>query len=400
MYRTDETPHRDSLEAGQRPLRILVVHNAYQRRGGEEEVRDAEVSLLRRQGQIVETYDRDSVDIGAMSKVAVTCNTFWSSRTTVDLRERIARFNPDLVHVHNSFPLISPSIFWAAAHNGVPVVQTLHNYRLLCPQGMFLREGKVCEDCLGKVPWRSVAHKCYHESAAQSAVVATMLSAHRIAGTYRRKVSRFIALSQFFKNKFVVGGFPADRISVKSNFVEAPAAREGPRGGALFVGRLSHEKGVTVMLDALTLLGTQRVNVIGAGPLQDAVDGHAQACSLGSQPRSEVLRYMQRAAYLVVPSIWDEGPMTVIEAFASSLPVIASRSDAMQELIKDGLTGLLFESGNAAALAGAMRWANEHPEAMREMSANARAEYLRRYTPERNYQQLMSIYRAVLSPCS
>lgn len=388
------------VDSDERQLRILVVHNAYQRRGGEEEVRDGEVSLLRQHGQIVETYDRESVEIEAMSRISVTQQTFWSLRTTADLRERIGRFRPDVIHVHNSFPLISPSIFWGAARARVPVVQTLHNFRLLCPQAMFLRDGKVCEDCLGKVPWRSVAHKCYHESAAQSAVVTTMLSAHRLAGTYRKKINRYIALSGFCRSKFIAGGFPADLISVKSNFVDVPASPDGPRKGALFVGRLSHEKGVTVMLDALNCLGHQSIDVIGSGPLQTMVAEHPQVNSLGSQPRSEVLRRMQRAEYLLVPSIWHEGPMTVIEAFACGLPVIASRSGAMEELIEDGVTGLLFDAGSPTALLSAIRWANEHPAMMREMGANARSEYLRRYTPELNYRQLMSIYGAVLPSCS
>jgi glycosyltransferase involved in cell wall biosynthesis len=328
----------------------------------------------------------------------VAKDTFWYSRTTADLRDRIRSFRPDLIHVHNSFPLVSPSIYWEAAKANIPIVQTLHNYRLLCPQAMFLREERVCEDCLGKVPWRGVLRRCYRNSTTQSAVVATMLGVHQAAGTFRNKVTRYIALNEFCRGKFIAGGLPAERISVKPNFVTVPAFDEVPRSGGLFVGRLSAEKGLSVLLNSLDRLPQLTIDVIGTGPMVEQVNAHSQARSLGAMPREAVLARMRSASYLVLPSVWHEVmPLSVVEAFASGLPVIGSRSGAMAELITDGVTGLLCEPGNAQDLAEKIRWAEANPSKMREMGVSARAEYLRAYTPQRNYAQLMAIYRSVLA---
>jgi glycosyltransferase involved in cell wall biosynthesis len=379
------------------PLRIIVVHNAYQWRGGEDTARDSEVALLREGGQSVETYDRDNAAIAAMSRIDAARQTLWSSRTTTELRARIEAYRPDLIHVHNSFPLVSPSLFWEAARAGVPVVQTLHNFRLLCPQAMFLRDNKVCEDCLGKVPWRGVLHGCYRGSVAQTAVVASMLTAHRAVGTYAGKVTRYIALNRFCRDKFIQGGLPADRFSIKPNFVAVSNHGEEARGGGLFVGRLSREKGIGVLLEALDRLNGLTIDLIGTGPMQADVLAHARAVSRGALERDEVLAAMRRASYLVLPSIWHEVmPLSVVEAFACGLPVIASRSGALAELIEDGVTGLLFTPGAADELASAISWAEAHRSAMLEMGRNARAEYLLKYTPERNYEQLMAIYRDAL----
>jgi len=382
------------------PLKILVVHNAYQWRGGEDTVRNAEIEMLRDGGQHVETYDRDNADINDMPRVATAKETLWSSKTTADLRARFHHFQPYLIHTHNSFPLVSPSLYWEAARAGVPVIQTLHDFRLLCPQAMFLREERVCEDCLGKLPWRAVVHRCYRESAAQSAVVATMLGMHRAAGTFNRKVARYIALNRFCRDKFIEGGLPAERISIKPNFVAVTVAAydEAPRNGALFVGRLSHEKGIKVLLEALRLLPNRHIAVIGVGPMQAEVDAHDQVRSLGARTHPEVLSAMRRAAYLVLPSVWHEVmPLSLVEAFACGLPVIGSRSGALRELIDEGLTGLLCEPGDARDLAEKIAWAEAHPAALREMGRNARADYLDKYTPERNFEQLMAIYRDVLA---
>ena len=379
------------------PLKIIVVHNAYQWRGGEDTVRDAEVALLREGGQSVETYDRDNAAIAGMSRFDAARQTVWSSRTTTELRARIAAFRPDLIHVHNSFPLVSPSLFWEAARAGVPVVQTLHNFRLLCPQAMFLRRDQVCEDCLGKVPWRGVVHGCYRDSVAQTAVVATMLGAHRAAGTFTSKVTRYIALNRFCRDKFIQGGLPPDRLSIKPNFVAVSYRRDEVRSGGLFVGRLSREKGIGVLLKALERTAGLSVDVIGTGPMQAEVLANPQARSHGALDRAEVLAAMRRASYLILASIWHEVmPLSVVEAFACGLPVIASRSGALAEMIEEGVTGLLCEPGNPDELAGAIAWAEAHPAAMLKMGRNARAEYRLKYTPERNYEQLMAIYRDVL----
>lgn len=378
--------------------KILVVHNSYQWRGGEDAVAEAEVALLRKHGHEVGTYTRNNVAIDTMRRVKVAQQTLWSSRTVDDLSRCIDTFNPDLIHVHNTFPLVSPSLFWVAAKKGLPVVQTLHNFRLLCPQAMFLRNNQVCEDCLGTSPWRGVVRRCYRDSAAQSAVLVSMLTLHRALGTYQHKVTRYIALNRFCREKFVEGGLPAERISTKPNFVDIAAPRQLPRAGALFVGRLSREKGIDVLLDALELLPGIVIDVIGDGPELERLQAPPQLHSLGAREHAEIIARMQRSSYLVMPSIWYEMfPLVLVEAFACGLPVIATRLGAMQELVDDGRTGLLFESGSGKDLARKISWAERHPEEMLRMGRNARAEYLEKYTPQRNYEQLMEIYRETLN---
>lgn len=372
-----------------------MVHNAYQLRGGEDSVMETELALLRQRGHEVALYVRHNDELQGASRLAAAVNTFWSATTWRDAGRQIQAFRPDVMHVHNTLALVSPSIYWRADQLKVPVVQTLHNFRLLCPQAMFLRDGRVCEDCVGKLPWRGVVHGCYRESSAQTAVVAGMLAAHRWAGTWQQRVTRYIALNEFCRQKFIAGGLPADRIVVKPNFVDVDAGPATPqaRDGFLFVGRLSAEKGVEVLGQAAALLPDVRLTVVGSGPLQLALDGLAQVCLRGALPPAEVMGEMSRACALVIPSICNESfPRTLVEAMGSGLPVIASRIGALAELVVEGVTGLLFEPGNAADLAAKIRWAQAHPVQMAQMGQAARSRYERLYTADINYQQLMGIY--------
>lgn len=381
--------------------RVLVVHNAYQQRGGEDSVVDSEVALLRAKGHDVEVYIRHNDEVQHASRVNLAWQTVWSPRTGQDLDALVARFRPDVIHVHNTLPLISPSVYWAAERLKVPVVQTLHNFRLMCPQAMFLREGRVCEDCLGHVPWRGVMRGCYRHSRAQTAVLAASVTVHKALGTYWNKVARYIALNEFCRQKFIEGGLPAERVVIKPNFVEdpgRPAAAEQSRQGGLFVGRLSQDKGVTVLLQAQQLCGAS-VDVVGAGELLGAVQAQLGPRALGFMPVSEIMARMRRAAYLVVPSLWYENfPRTLVEAFSCGLPVIASRLGALAELVREGENGLLFEPGNAQDLASKLAWAESHPMEMQAMGERARAMYERAYSPAINYRELVAIYeQAALS---
>jgi glycosyltransferase involved in cell wall biosynthesis len=373
--------------------RVLVVHNAYQQRGGEDSVVEAEVALLEGRGHEVLLYRRDNSDIAHVAKLDLLARTFWSRRSTRDLARAVREFSPDVMHVHNTFPLISPSIYWAASRLRLPVVQTLHNFRLLCPQAMFLRDGHVCEDCLGHLPWRGVVRRCYRDSLTQSGTLASMLSMHRAFGTWQHKVTRYIALNEFCRSKFIAGGLPESRIAVKPNFVDVPSPGEEARRDGLFVGRLSPEKGIAVLLGAVGRLPDVVVDVVGTGPEEKAVAANPRLLVHGARSPADVLAAMRQAAYLVMPSIWYENfPRTLVEAFACGLPVIASRLGAMAELIEDGRTGLMFAPGDADDLAQKIAWAERHPDAMRAMGENARCEYAAKYTPEINYRQLMAIY--------
>jgi len=374
-------------------LRVLMVHNRYRQRGGEDAVVDAEVALLRAHGHAVELYVRDNRELEGISPIDAAAQALWSRRTAAEIAGLCERFRADLVHAHNTFALVSPSLYWSAFRAGVPVVQTLHNYRLFCVQGMFRLRDRICEDCLGHLPWRGVVRRCYHDSAAQSAALATVVTLHRAFGTFRDRVTRYVALTEFCRRKFVEGGLPAERISVKPNFVDVVRPPENVRSGALFVGRLSAEKGIDTLLGALDHARGIEIEVIGSGPEEHKVTAHPRVHARGWLAQSQVLESMQAAAFLVLPSVWYECfPRTVVEAFACGLPVIASRVGALAEIVEHGRTGLLFAPGSAKGLARALDYAKAHPDRMREMGAYARATYVARFSPQRNYAQLMNIY--------
>lgn len=389
--------HRTNNDSTSSKLKILFAHNAYQHRGGEDSVVDSEIALLRSHGHAVETYFRSNDDIATMSAASVAIQTLWSSRTAKELSRLIESFRPDVIHVHNTLPLISPAIYWAANRAGVPVIQTLHNFRLMCLSALYLREGRVCEDCSGHLPWRGVVRKCYRDSGAASAVLAGMLALHRGLGTYRNKVSRYIALNDFCRNKFIEGGLPAELIAVKPNFVDAPRPLDIPRNGILFVGRLSLEKGIESLAKAASLLSDAQLRVAGDGPQSAMLDGVKGITKLGRLSSDAVLSEMQKSVALVVPSVWYETfGMVVIEAYASGTPVIVSRIGALAEIVVEGETGLLFEAGNAQDLADKCAWALAHPLQMAEMGRKARAKYEAEFTAKQNYAQLIEIYHEVI----
>jgi len=375
-------------------MKILIAHNAYQHRGGEDMVVDAEIVLLREHGHDVEIYSQHNDALNHMPRAAAAVSTIWSQRCAQEVEEACIRFHPDVIHVHNTFPLISPSLYWVAARLGIPVVQTLHNFRLLCPQAILLRDGRICEDCVGKLPWRAVTRKCYRESAVQSAVITSMLTAHRALGTYREKVTRYIALNNFARDKYIEGGLPASLFRIKPNFVPSgivPVWHN--RHGGLYVGRLSSEKGLDVLAEAVRKTGQQHIDIIGSGPLEPLARQAFGDRYLGFKPLDEILQRMNEARFLVLPSVcYENSPRTIVEAFSAGLPVITSRLGALADIVHDGVTGLLFNPGDAADLAAKMTWAHDHPAEMMRMGQAARAEYEAKYTPEANYETLMDIY--------
>lgn len=377
--------------------RILIVHARYQQRGGEDAVVDAELELLRNNGHEVELYEKDNKTIHSLPPIQLAIDTVWSRKSKIEISQLIKKFRPDIIHIHNTFPIISPSIYWASNDYQIPIIQTLHNFRLICPQAMLLRNGRICEDCLGHIPWRSVIHKCYRNSSLQSGVITGMLSLHRIIKTYDKNVSSYIALTDFAKNIFVGCGIMADRIFVKPNFVNIPRNESNSRTHGLYVGRLSQEKGLSCLASAIKRQLDTKVIVIGDGPMSDDLKAIHQFELLGWQNPDRVYEFMRSASYLIVPSIWYETfGLIIIEAFACGLPVIASDIGAMAELVKDCKTGLLFKAGSPESLANKLAWANDHPEELKRMGNNARREYEKYYTPLSNYKQLVDIYLKTL----
>ncbi len=389
-------------------MRVLIAHNAYQQPGGEDTVVSAEKDLLIRMGNEVSEYIRHNSEIksgSTCSSIALGLRTIWSSASRDELYQVLRDKRPDIVQFHNTFPLISPSAYYACQELGIPVIQTLHNYRLFCPAATFFREGKVCEDCLGKSPWQAVRHACYRQSRSASAALAGMLSFHRWYGTWANMVDRYIALSEFSRAKFVEAGLPPEKIVVKPNFVlPDPGVGSGPREYAVFLGRLSEEKGLPTLLQAWTQVHpSHTLRIIGDGPMQKEIHSKISSASLsnvrldGRLPRKDSLSVLQGAKVLILPSTcYENFPMTIAEAYACGTPVIASRLGAMQEIVQDGRTGLHFTPGDAGDLAKKVEWAWTHPEEMREMGRNARAEYAAKYTAERNYKMLWDIYQQVI----
>ena len=327
----------------------------------------------------------------------------WSSPSRDLLAREVRRFRPDVVHVHNFFPLLSPSIYEACAETGVPVVQTLHNYRIICPGALLMRGGRPCEECVTGSAWRAVRHGCYRDSRLATLPVAYMVQTHRARGTWHRRIDRFIALTRFARAKFVEAGLPAARIVVKPNFVEEAMPPTAPSGGvhprALLIGRLSREKGVHVVAQAWKRLRVP-LQVAGAGPMENLLRGarHPDVTLLGHLSRGEVATAIRDSSFVVLPSIWYEGfPLVVPEAFSAARPIVASRIGGIGELVEDGRTGLLVEPGDPEDLARKVAWMARHPTAARTMGQRARDEYLRRYTPEINYRQLARAYREVLA---
>ena len=381
-------------------MKILILHNAYQQRGGEDSVVEAESALLQSAGHEVrvEIVNNDEID-GASAKAKAFLRSSYDpgrARWTADL---VRATQADVVHVHNFFPLLTPGVHAGAAKEGAAVVQTLHNYRLLCAAATFLRDGEVCEKCLsGSKAW-AVVHKCYRDSATASLAVARMQWRAERDQTWRRHVHRFIALTQFAADKFIAGGLPAERLVVKPNSTPPSApATSVRRAGGLFVGRLSREKGVGLLMEAWKNIPETPLTVIGDGPLRAMLEKAAppNVRFLGGLAPSAVRAHMASAAFLVIPSLWYEGlPMTLLEAYASGLPVIASRIGSLEEAVTDGSTGRLFPPGNSDALAFVVRSLNQ--TVLEKMSRAALNEYERRYTPNQNLRVLEEIYEQARS---
>jgi glycosyltransferase involved in cell wall biosynthesis len=390
-------------------MRILFVHNRYRQAGGEDRVVAAESRLLARMGHEVELWEENNDSIvSRIDAVKTGFQSLYSIRHADQMKERIRAFRPDVVHIHNFFPRMSPSIHRACFRDGVPVVQTLHNFRLLCPAATLNRRGRECEECVGRlVPWPSVLHGCYRNSRAASAAVASMLSMHRGLGTWYRSVSRFIALTEFARAKFIAGGFPEDKIAIKPNFVDPdPGIGSGQGNFALFVGRLAEEKGIGTLLAAWSRLAVKpRLKIIGDGPLAKTVVSAAATIRkiewLGLQSREEVRRMMADATVLIVPSTWFEGfPLVIGEAFAAGVPIIASRIGGLTELIADRQTGRLVSPGDLDELCDAIRWVFSEPEEWPDLRLRARMEFERKYTAEANYARLVAIYEEAIESCA
>jgi len=391
---------------GSKPV-VMLAHGFYQHRGGEDSVVESELRMLTEEGHRTVTFFRHSREIDDYSwweKARLGARAVWSLNSARTMRSELQRERPDLVHFHNFMPLLSPSLYYVCKDLNIPVVQTLHNYRLLCPSATMYRNGKVCEDCLGKVaPWPGIVHKCYRKDRLASAAVGGMIAAHQLMGTWKNAVDCYIALTEFARRKLAENGIPEHKILVKPNYVDPdPGAKQVPGDYALFVGRLSPEKGVGTLLESWRRM-TLRVPLVmlGEGPCAPEVRA---ACAelpsvqwLGWEAKDKVMEAMKGARFLVLPSEWYECfPLSLVEAFACALPVVGSALGAIGELLDDGRTGLHFRAGDAADLSAKVEWAWSHPQQMEQMGREARSEFEAKYTASANYSALLAIYNQVL----
>ena len=390
-------------------MKVLVLHCKYTEPGGEDLAVEAEEQLLAMRGHTVFPYHRSNAEIEPFSivqKAALPLTAVWSKKSLSEVRRLSLDRQPDVAHFHNTFPLISPSAYSACRSAGIPVVQTLHNYRLLCPGTTLSRDGKPCECCMGKgIPWPAVRHGCYRGSRPGSGAVAAMLAIHRILGTWTDKIDLYVALSNFARDKFIAGGLPAAKIAVKPNFVHPdPGVDRDVSPYALFVGRLSQEKGLQTLLAAWRQLGSMiPLKIAGDGPLRGELEalverrGPAGVEFLGHLSRQAVFAAMKRAQFLVVPSeCYENLPMTVVEAYACATPTIVAGLGALKEMVTDELTGVHFVPGDAEDLVRKVEWAWTHPREMEEFGHGGRAEFVAKYTADRNYEILMDIYRRAM----
>jgi len=350
-------------------------------------------------------YTRHNSDIAAYSllqKASLLARTTWNLRTYSDIRALIREHHPDIAHCHNFLPLVSPSAYYACRSAGVPVVQTLHNYRLLCPAGTLFTNGERCETC-SRSPAHAVRRGCYRNSRLQTAAVSLMLGTHRLRGTWTRAVDAFLAPSAFCRDYFVAAGLPPAKVHLKPNFLARDPGQRTHRGDyALFVGRLSPEKGVLEMIEAWRQLPEMKLLIAGDGPLYYEARGAAERTNglvhlLGQLTPDQTLAHIKAARFLVFPSRWNEPfGMGLLEAAACGVPAIASRIGAIPELVADHRTGLLFDPDNFSELVERVRWAWTHSAEMDEMGSAARQLYLLNFTAEKNYDVLMNIYRNLL----
>lgn len=364
-----------------------------------------EADLLRHHGHEVEqvfAWTKELDGASALRLFSAGLGTVWSLRGYSMMKKGIARFSPDIVHIHNTFPLLSPSVFWAADNAGVPVVQTLHNYRLTCANSLLLREDRPCQECVGHFPWPALRHRCFGASFLQTAAVTSMNVIHRWLGTYRTKIHANIVLTEFSKEVFARAGLPSERIHIKPNFSPALARLTSLRVRRfIFAGRIARFKGVHLLLEAWARVASagHQLLMVGDGPdraeLERRFAAQANIVWLGKQSRQEVMDLIAGSRWLVLPSLaYENFPMSVLEALFSGTPVIVPNHGAFAAMVSDGVEGLMFSAGDADSLSTVLQAALDVSEgAWIQWSANARNRHLSAYSATNNYAQLMSIYQ-------
>lgn len=384
-------------------MRILFVHNLYKGGiGGEDIVLNQEINMLNKEGHIVDLFSLSSESISSrFSKIKTAINLTYSKASKLKIEDKIKAFSPDIVHVHNFFPLITPSVFDACIENNTPVVHTLHNYRLICPSGLLMHNNRIYEKAIIKGPFSTVIDKVYRDSYFGTFALARMIDYHKKNKTWDTKVDQFIALTSFSKSKFLEAGFLENRISVKPNFIDDNGCNFKKEDYYVFVGRLSEEKGIPLLLDCFSNLKSKLI-IIGTGPLKKQVVDAEKRCPniqyLGFRDKSYVIDKLKNAKALIMSSIWYEGmPMTMLESFSVGTPVIGPNIGGVKEMIDDSINGLIYKTGNLQDFITSINTFDEDLDLQIRLSQGARNTFEQKYTPEKNYKILMNIYNIAIN---
>lgn len=379
--------------------RILMVHNFYQIGGGEHTVFENEKRLLKDNGHYLCEYTRENAEISKskITKLFLPFTTVFSFKTYREVKRLIRKEKIDIVHCHNTFPLISPSVYYAAWKCKVPVVQTIHNFRFICPNGVLFRNSSVCEDCLKKnsLSW-SIHNGCYRNSKIQTLVVVNMLRIHRCLGTYKK--INYIFLTEFNKKKYqkILGNTIKSYIKPNFEYITSPRPLTEREDFFVFIGRLEENKGVRFLLDSWKNIDKD-LYIFGDGSLKDEVELSVKICSnihfMGFKSQDVIFDYIARSKALLFPSEWYEGfPMSLIEAFALATPIVCADIGNQADIVKNAQAGAVYKLGNKPSFYTAIK---EIEENFQKFSNNASFAYDTQYTPEANYKQLKSIYEAI-----
>lgn len=392
-------------------MKVLIVHNHYQQRAGEGAAVEAQIAMLHEHGHDVVLYTRDNADMqnyDLREKALSSQRTVYSQETYDQLRVLLAAEQPDVAHVHNVFPLISPSAYWALHDADVPTVQTIHNFRFLCPNGLFYTHAEVCERCKNGNTLHAVQRRCYRESYTLSSLYAFTIGLHRRWGTFQT-IDRFIALTQFTAHKLVESGLTTrEKVSVLGNFLPNPLPNPGSTKErepyVVFLGRLTPEKGVETLIAAMAGLPHLGLKILGDGPQASALRtlahqlGLDQVEFLGHVTGEAKWDLLRRATATVVPSVWYEHfPIVILESLAAGTPVVASDLGSLSHIIDDNETGLLFRLADSEDLSEKLRWLAAHTQEAREMGRQGRRVVESRFSVDRHYGRLVSIYGEVRS---
>ena len=366
--------------------------------------------MLEHFGHEVIVFERRNADFSKLNvfeKISFFLRDItWSSRAYKAIKEIIRAKRPDVVHVHNIFFMISPSVYTACQEEGVPVVQTLHNYRFLCPVGTFFRKGSVCEDCLKFGKKAAILHRCWKNSFILTFLLVRILKTFERRADFLQMIGHFIVLSKFSRTKYTAHGFPKDRISVKANFIDFdPGASREIGMYALYVGTLRDYKGIETLMQAWRSLDHPiPLKIVGGGPLRNMVRSFSRIAnieSLGERPLNETMHVIKEARFVIVPSeCYENFPRVLVEAFACGVPVIGSKIGAIEELIEHGHTGLLFKPGDVDELARAIKILLTDTELLVRMKERSRHEYEMKYSAKENHDRLIEIYEKAIASVS